>query len=489
MNVIRRTAKNISSYVLAQIIGYLANFIFFIYTARYLGAGDFGVLFFAIAFSDIFSIFLDLGFKRLMIREIARDRMLLPKYFNNIATSKIGISVFIYCLIITVINILGYPIRSKIIVYIIALAMIFRAFSEVVFAAFQTFEKMEYEAVGLIIKAFLLLIGGLVIIRMDLNVFGFALLYLFLYAAIFIYSFVLYILQFKRFQFQFDWEFIKMSFFQALPFGLIGVFDLIYHWIDTVMLSIMKGDMTVGWYNVPSRLIVATLLIPTAFNLAIFPLMSKYFMESEKKLSFVFEKYFKYLAIIGAAIGISITLLADKIIPLLFGTEYLPSVIALKILIWSAVLVYINSASVQLLISINKQLLLTKIAGFAVILNILLNFILIPKYSYLGACGVAVLSQLFLSVSVFYYASKTKYKIQENIILKTLLPVCLAGFLMGAMVLYFKRFASIWLMIFPGLVIYLLALFLFKVIKQNDLAVFKSIFKEKTIEQETRLLL
>jgi len=85
MNTVQRIAKNTGVLLVSQIASYILGFFFVMYTARYLGAGGFGILSFALAFTGIFGVFSDLGLSTLTVREVARDKSLARKYFGNIA--------------------------------------------------------------------------------------------------------------------------------------------------------------------------------------------------------------------------------------------------------------------------------------------------------------------------------------------------------------------------------------------------------------------
>lgn len=469
MVAIQRILKNIGLLYAAQVIGYILSFFFVMYTARYLGAEGFGILSFAIAFTGIFGILCDLGLRKVTTRDVARDKSLTDKYLGNVVTIKIILSVLTFGLIVLFINLLGYPEKTKNIVSIIAVSVILNAFSQLFYAIFQAYEKMEYESLGRILKSGLLLTGGLFLIGKGQGVPAFASLYLLVSIVTFVYGFFISVWKFAIPKLQFDKNFSNIVIREGLPFGLIGVFEIIYHWMDTVMLSIMQGNAVVGWYNAAYKLVFMTLFIPSAVNMAVFPVMSRYFVSSEKTLKDIHRKYFKYMSMIGIFIGVSITLYADKIILLIFANEYEPSIIALQILIWSSVLIFMNGAFVRLFEATNKQIVITKIAGGAATLNVLLNLLLIPRYSYIGASVATVLSELLITVSVIVATSRTKYGIQTSLIVRQLLKLSFAGLIMGIFILFFDAL-NLLLLIASSTSIYFGILYSVKGFDREDLS-------------------
>ena len=113
------------------------------YTARYLGAAGFGILSFALAFTGIFGVFSDLGLSTLTVREVARDKTLASKYLGNITVMKIILVIITFGLIAITINLLGYPEQTIKVVYLVALSVIFKAFSGMFYSISQAYEKME----------------------------------------------------------------------------------------------------------------------------------------------------------------------------------------------------------------------------------------------------------------------------------------------------------------------------------------------------------
>ena len=76
------------------------------------------------------------------------------------------------------------------------------------------------------------------------------------------------------------------------------------------MLSILKGTEAVGWYSAAYRLMYIALILPTAINTAIFPVMSRLYSNSSREsLTLLYERYFKYMIMIGIPIGFATTLL------------------------------------------------------------------------------------------------------------------------------------------------------------------------------------
>lgn len=400
MTTAKRIIKNSGVILFARIASQILNFFFFIYVAK-LGVQSFGAFSLALALASIFAIFTDLGLRELTAKEIARDKTLVSKYFSNILSIKLLAFVIAIIALFTFANIIKYPELTRNIIYLISISIIFNALSEVIYGLFQAYEKMEFEAIGRFLKNIFLFFGVLIVVHNNWGILILALFYSLASIAVLFYVFSVFLLKFKIIKLELDLNFCKNLLKKSLPFALVAIFGTMLHWIDTVMLSAIKGEEVVGWYNVAYRIILVAIFIPSAVSAAIYPVMSRFCLESREKLKILVNKSFKYLTISGVSIGIFTTIFADKIILIFFGTEYAPSIMALRILIWATVMVFTGSSFSILFSATNKQVLLAKIVGISVLVNIILNFILIPKYSYIGASFTTVVSIFLLNVILF----------------------------------------------------------------------------------------
>jgi len=473
MNTLQNIVKNTGVLFIGQIINYILGFFFIVFTARYLGVEGFGILSFAIAFTSIFQVFADLGFSTLLTRELSRDKSLTNKYVNNITTIKIIASTFTFLLIILIINIMGYSQQIINIVYLIALFTIFTTFTQIFYSVFQAYGIMEYQSIGTILNACLLLFGALYLIYSGYNIIGFGFLYLITSLIILVYTLIIYLWKLNLPKIEVDLSFWKFKLKEALPFAITGISTSMYYWMDTILLSLIVGEAAVGWYNAAYRLIIVLLAIPITLNTVIFPLMSRYHISSRELLKISFEKLLKLMMFIGIPLGIGTTLIADKIILLVYGVQFINAIIVLQILIWSLVLTFIRSPFERLLESTNRQMVVTKIFIIGVIFNIIANLIVIPRYSYVGAGIITVLTDIIILSLLLIITRNNNFL--SKIILVDFIKIVIASIIMGILLSFILKF-NIFMIIILSTLIYLLISMLLKVINKDEILIIKSIF-------------
>jgi O-antigen/teichoic acid export membrane protein len=473
MNTIQRIVKNTAVLFAANAISKLLGFFYIMYTARFLGAEGFGVLSFALAFTGIFGVFTDLGLWPLTVREVARDKSLSGKYLGNITVIKIFLVIITFILMGITIYMLDYPEQTIKVVYFIFLSVIFNSFSQMFYSIFQAYEKMEYQSIGQIINSILKVAGALFAISQRFNIVGFASIYFIVSVIILGYSFSVYLWKFFTPKIEVDFDLWKSMIKQALPFGFSSIFVTVYYWIDSVMLSIMKGNEIVGWYNAAYRLVIVLLFIPTAYVMAIFPVMSNLYKLSGKSLGFSYERSIKYMLIISIPIATGITLLSNRVILLIYGVEYIPSTMALQILIWTIIFIFINYVSGNFLESINRQASVAKVTGIGAIINIVLNLLMIPKFSYIGASIATVATEFIVLLILAYTLSKTKYAIKVSS-LKDALKVIISSLVIVIIIKYYSNINLI-LLIFTCAFAYCCMLYITKVFDKKDMLMVKNL--------------
>lgn len=474
MSRVRTIAKNTSILLVSQIITYVIGFFITIYTAPYLGPTAFGILNIALALTAILVVFTDLGLATLTVREVSRDKSFTDKYTGNVAVLKVILASLTFILAVVLANVFPYSELAKTVIYIITGSMILNAFSGIFYPIFQSYQKMEYQSIAAVLNSSLMLIGTFLLIFNGLSVIYFAWLYLIANAVGFIYITVIYIQKFHFPHFEIDIDFWKSIMKMALPLSLVSIFALIAFRVDTVLLSILKGATVVGWYSASYRLLEVFLFVPGVFTTALFPVFSKLHISSQETLKLYYHKSFKYLAVLSLPVAVGISILAPQIILLLYKSAYTPSIIILQILIWTIPITFLNYIFGTILPAMNRQNVLLKVTLLSMIFNIVLNYLLIPTYSYLAAATLTVATELFVFILCFFVLYQTFQKVKlQHVFIKP----AMASLVMALFLLYFKL--NLFLEIIIGAIIYFAVLFALREFSDDDWGILREIFGMK----------
>ncbi len=478
MEIAKTATRNAFFLSIADILSKIINFFYVVLVARYLDIDNYGVLMFALAFVELCSIGLDLGLSTILTREIAKDKIKMNAYFNNIIFIKIILS-FITLFIVSLILIFaGYGEIINFIIIILFIAAIINSFASLPSSIFQAFNKMYYLSICRILASIIIFLGALVLIKFNASVFQFSFLYLISSIILLIFSFIIYLLKFKGKLFFVYNKILWLKLIKfALPFGISVIFVTIYYRIDSVMLKYFRTDAEVGFYNAAYGFILALSFIQGIIITAIFPIMSRLYVDSKILLKNLYENSFKILAILAFPIGISITLLADKIILLIYGDKFENSVLPLQILVWALVFMFLNVATANLLNVVNKQ----KIVAFQIILaaifNVLANIYAIPKFGSVGASITTVLSEILAFTLLLSVSYKLNYGLNGKILLN-LLKIIFCSTLMGILLIYVKNL-NLFFVVLIGSFSYFLLIYILKVVDKNNINLIKNLIIKK----------
>jgi len=314
----------------------------------------------------------------------------------------------------------------------------------------------------------------------------FALIYLIASVITLGYSFVISMWRFAVPKIEVDLQFWKEALKQAWPFGLGLLLASVYAWIGAVMLSRMKGDEAVGLYSAAYRLVYMLQVVPLAYFSAVFPSMSRFHVTSKEFLRFTYERSLKYMLIIGVPIGVGTTVLAGKIILLIFGGEYYQSIILLQILGWSVAFLFLNGVFGSLFQSINRQMIATATTAATTALYVVLNIILIPRYGATGA-SIALVTAAFAGFIISsVWSSRTGYGIPIKSFFNIFAKVSFASAVMSVFVFYLKDFYVLALVPLAAL-LYFIVLLIIRGIDKEDLSLLRSVFiRQKAIISEDK---
>jgi PST family polysaccharide transporter len=158
-----------------------------------------------------------------------------------------------------------------------------------------------------------------------------------------------------------------------------------YMKIDQIMLSEMVSDQAVGVYAAAIRISELWYFIPTALVLSVFPSIIEVKKISEAAYYHRLQKLFDVMAGLALVIAVPMTLLSDVVIRLLYSAQYAGAGPILAIHIWAALFVFLGVAQSPWDISegLTQLALLRTLLG--AVINVAMNFVLLPLYAGLGA--------------------------------------------------------------------------------------------------------
>lgn len=488
MAKIGNIAKNTSYLTLAFVLQKIISFTYFTLLARYVGPASLGKYYLAISFTTIFAIVIDLGFANVLIREVAKEKDRAANWLGNVLTLKIPLAVISLLTVFLVINTLDYDHLTRSLVYISAISMVLDSFTTTFFAVVRGCHNLKYESISSIIYQLIVLVigysalllgGGLIPAMAALAL---ASCYNFIYAFIT----VKYRLKIAV-RFLYDRILLKKILLISWPFAVYAIFQRVYTYLDSVLLSVLANDTQVGLYQVAFKIIFALQFLPAAFIASLYPALSAYWQTNKEQLVVSFERAMNYLIIISWPIIIGTIVLADKIV-LLFKGGYDGTIWPLRISIISLFFIFINFPIGSLLNACDAQRKNTRNMGIVVILSIVMNLLLIPRLQAIGA-SITVLATNILMFGLGLYQVKKiiVYQARKNILI--LGKVFISSLIMGIIILAGKAYWNIFLTTILGGLIYFICLFFLGGFSREDVVSIYNSFKRTKASNETEKII
>jgi O-antigen/teichoic acid export membrane protein len=330
-----------------------------------------------------------------------------------------------------------------------------------------------YVRVGRIVLRFLMTVPALL---MGFGLYSMLLIFSAVQVLGFFFSLYIFAHNISPLKYRIDLGLIKDFAKRGFPFLLSSAFVEAYFRIDIALLSKLapaslagfyssiSADTVIGWYSAAYNILDTIISVPGAVSTALLPVMVIYFATKKDKLPWIYQNTIKYLTMLSVPAAIGLSILAYKTIMLLYGPEYANSSLALSILVWTLVPLFINYAMGAMLIAVHKEYYGVGILFMNTLVNVSLNWYLIPRYSYLGAAWATVLTEVFYFTCYYFLLKWLGYSFSLGIFIKPIL----AGVVM-ALVLIQTLEWHLLIQVGLGMAVYFLFLFAIKGVGLEDL--------------------
>lgn len=451
----KKIAHNTFAAVALRALGTVIALLIIGLLTRYLGQNGFGEYTIILALLYTFTVLADFGLYSITVREISRPGADEKNIASAALTLRILIGIVVFGLACLVVQFLPYSSHIKIGLIIGAVGFWFLSNSQVLVGIFQKYLRVDLVGLGEVAGRLVHL--GLVFLFIEIKA-GFFSLVAALSAGGFLNFLLVFFLarHYIPLSFKFDPALWRKIFRAGLPLTVSAILVMIYFKLDTVMLSLMKESSDVGIYGLAYKILESIIFFPAMFVGLVMPLMSKYFSLDKSLFLKVVQKTLDTLLILIMPMIIGAILLSKKIISLVGGEDFLLSAGVLNILIFACGFIFLGTLFSNTIIAAEKQKALVWIYGLGALVNIVTNFIFIPKYSYYGAASTTVLTEFLVTLLMVLIIYQTVKKWLSFSILLKALP---ASFLMAGL-LYFLRDWNLLILIFLGGLVYFVVLYL-----------------------------
>ncbi|MCK9360716.1 flippase [Patescibacteria group bacterium] len=392
MSHAKSIAQNAAWLMIATTAQKAISFVTFTLIARLVDVAVTGEYFFAVSITSIFVTIADLGLTPVLIREMAADEKRGRAAFARAMVAKAILLPLTAGLAIGYAWLIGARGDTFTAVVISALfVMAADATSVLWYGAIRGRRELRYEAAGMFMGQILTAVVSISAAYLGYGVIG--LVCGLAVASVWNVAWSLY--QVWKLGLwptgATEWSWRELA-SMALPFAMAGIFVKIYSYVDTQILKVVHGSIAVGQYAVAYKLTYALQFVPMAFVAALYPGLSHAAQHDKGAIPGILRGSQRLMLIASVPMAALLSALSGRLIDLLYGARYAGSIPTLLVLPWVLIPIFLDFPIGSLLNSTRRAHLKTAAMGIAMVMNVILNFILVPPYGPVGAAWSGVVS-------------------------------------------------------------------------------------------------
>jgi O-antigen/teichoic acid export membrane protein len=405
-------AKNTVYQFLTKSVTSFIGFLITILIARGFGVAGFGDYVKITAYVALFFLALDLGLNAVYLQDKKEENFNKLFYFRIFISLVIFIAVNIVAVFLPFNKELGLGfspyLRMGIFIYS------FSIFTQgILFSASGLFQKqLNYlpYLISVALGSVLNLVMVFVFIRLN-----FPLIYTvsaFVLSGILTSVVAIFYVRKKILPVSFDFEYSKNLFTKAIPIGLMLIFNLIYFRADIFLLSLIKPSADVGIYGIAYKFFDFLIAVPLFLSNALYPflLLNK---GNSQKFFLIIKSYSLIFFIFSIAIILPFWFLSPLLS--LIKQDFVPAIIPFRILLLALPFFFLTSFLQWILISLEKQKFLALVYFASTIINIGLNLIFIPQWSYLASAVITGFCEAGVFIILVYKVYSVKISLERKI--------------------------------------------------------------------------
>lgn len=391
-----------------QIIKMFSSIFVSIYIARYLGPERYGVLSYVIAFVAVFYPIAQMGMSSILIRELVNFPDNKKKIMSTSFYLVVLSSIFVFLLVNILSLILNKSDLIKFFILIYSVGVLFKPFDIIDFSFQANFNvKFVTKAKSLSIILMSIVKLALIYFNCSLEFFIYAYALDFILLALF-----LCLTHFLKKEYNFfsrwDSKIVKKLFASALPMMLASFSVVLYMKMDQLMIKSLLGNKELGLYSSSVKLYDSFLGFMLTLTMALLPMIIKLKTVSNKKYKEGLIKLFSFVFWFNNAVALIVTLFKSYIVKLLYGNDYIESQYVLAIIFWSAGLSSVGSVTARYFTVENMEMKMFKRTLLSLLINLFLNYILIPIYGIEGSAVATIITLIFGNYLFDYFDKDLK---------------------------------------------------------------------------------
>lgn len=392
-----KEAKNASWLVAGKIVQMLLSLIVSVLTARFLGPSNYGSISYGTAYVAFFTSLCSLGINSIIVKNFVdhpneEGETIGTAVLLKFLSSSLGC--FLIFLVTSVID--AGETETILVVFLCSLSLIFHVFDTLNYW-FQSRYQSKKCAMATVIAYIVTSIYKLVLLVLQKEVMWFA----FATSVDYIVYAIMIVAFYKKAggpKFSVSFQKAKQLLGTSYHFILSGLMVAVYGYTDRIMLKQMLDSTAVGYYSMATTVCAMWTFVLQAIIDSMYPTIMLKYKIDKSAFQRVNKQLYCIVFYVSVVVSLVFSVFAELIIKILYGADYMGAISPLRIITWYTAFSYLGVARNAWIVCENKQKYLKYMYASATVINVALNFVLIPKFSTSGAAVASLITQICTSI-------------------------------------------------------------------------------------------
>jgi O-antigen/teichoic acid export membrane protein len=401
-----RVARNTLVLIVLRLVVPLLSLALVFTLSRVLGAEGLGRYTLVFSFLALLGGLGPLGLPTVVTRDGTADRSMLNALLRNSMTLGAVASLSLTLLMMASGPLFAYDAETRSGLMILSLAIFPYTFGMLLDGAIVALERMQYMAAATLAEYLFKVVIAVIFLMM-----GFGLNAVLVTAVVgrvvgCLVSAHLLRRAGVRAGWSFDPEVIRKLLHLAPTFLFTMIFATLYWRIDILMLSKLASVEDLGYYGAAYRLFELAAVFPQSLCLSLYPQIVAAVQADRKHLRDLGRSALRYLLVVTLPAAVVLTALSGEVLGLLYGSKFDAAATTLSVLIWTILPFSLVRYHAYVLVAANRQNVDLTLNVIMSLVNVAFNFLLIPRYSYLGAACATFASVCLLALLQYGYVRR-----------------------------------------------------------------------------------
>jgi O-antigen/teichoic acid export membrane protein len=432
MNPAQRVGKNVAWMLVGGALGAVLQMLAVLLAARGLQLNDFGTFNYLLSFAIVFQFLTDFGLTNILTREVARHPNDIPHLLGSAKglmwTLFVGSSILLF----VVVMVLRLPDSTKAQSFVMGLASLTILQAISYSAVLRALEAMEFNAIAFTFHKGLF--AGFVAVSLwrHWGLWGVVISYMASCLIFWFFNWQIVSRRVARVSPRIDLPLWKSMLAEAVPLGSGLVLRQFAWQADVLILAWLVDATALGLFSGPYRILLGIRTISMAFALPLYPAMIRSAQGTKEEFGEFYNRAMKWFCCLSVPGAVLFIIWPRLLIDALLGEKFLS---AGSVMQWFGVAfmpMFVSSLFPFIFTALKLPGVFCLAMALALVVRVGAEFALIPSMGYIGACVVAVLSEIGGFAILIYFLKRKGYVLH---ITDFLVKPILAGLLMAAMLL------------------------------------------------------